>query len=924
MRRKHLRLALFALACLAPLGCSKDPAQLVATATELEAKGDLQGARVSLRSAVQLSPDDGALRYRLGQLSMRLHDPASANNEFQKALALGTQDEGRVDVLLARAQLQLGKFEELAQRSAGDAAWPADVRASLTALRGRAQRALDQADAAAESLAQAKELDAANPDALLLDAQVLASDGRFDEADQLLAKLLEKHPDNYEGWLFTAEIARLRQQPEAALAAYDRALELYTNSLVGLLRRSALRMAAGDLDGAEQDVKSLMSRYADVPDAAVRAGMLHLERGDPRAALDSAQMALSKAPAHPPATLLAGLAHYRLGALSQAEEYLRRAVASTPSNRTALKALASIFVQTRNNDGIIDVIEPRVAQGVPDPQLMSVVASARLAKGDSSAAMKWFERAAQAKPDDLNLQVQRAFATMTADGVDSGLDDLQSIVDEGPEAGVADEILVMTMLRAGRKERAAEAVEKLVARAPDSPTTHNLVGLVRYAEGKRDPAQDAFRAALKADPAFLSAAKNLVMMEVAAGRTDVARQILLDATKAAPKSAEAWLALATFEVKVGDAGKAVDALDAAARLLPATVEDQTELVTAYLQAGDPAKAEAAALAALDTAPNDARILGLALTALAYADNKERLVEVAQHLVDVAPGDSQAVLRAADLLLARELPEKAEAVIRQALKTSPKSAGLNVALVSLLVRAKNFAGAESAVEELKTQQPNGPLARLLNGEVHEAQGNFLDAIEAYRQALRMQPVGQFAVKLFVARGRAGEGEAALQELAEWVDANAKDTVARTALGDALLATGDLAGAAKHYAVLIDNKAATADVANKLAWLYHLQGGKEKLARDTAELAVRLAPESGVVLDTLGWMLVEQGEVQKGLETLRRAAYLAPREPEVIYHLAAALARDARPDDARKILAILLDAKVEFPSRKDAESLLASLK
>ncbi len=49
-------------------------------------------------------------------------------------------------------------------------------------------------------------------------------------------------------------------------------------------------------------------------------------------------------------------------------------------------------------------------------------------------------------------------------------------------------------------------------------------------------------------------------------------------------------------------------------------------------------------------------------------------------------------------------------------------------------------------------------------------------------------------------------------------------------------------------------------------------------ETAERAYKLEPDNAAVADTLGWMLVEQGNTKRGVELLQKAVAAAPKAPE----------------------------------------------
>jgi Flp pilus assembly protein TadD len=135
-------------------------------------------------------------------------------------------------------------------------------------------------------------------------------------------------------------------------------------------------------------------------------------------------------------------------------------------------------------------------------------------------------------------------------------------------------------------------------------------------------------------------------------------------------------------------------------------------------------------------------------------------------------------------------------------------------------------------------------------------------------------------------------------------------------------GERARAMNEYRTLLARQPNDPVALNNLAWLYHEAGDNRAL--DLARKAAELAPQSTGVLDTLGWILVEQGKVSEGLEHLTRAAAGEKVDPEVRFHLAYALARSNRAAEARPLLEQALAGGASFPSRGDAERLLVQLR
>jgi Flp pilus assembly protein TadD len=106
-------------------------------------------------------------------------------------------------------------------------------------------------------------------------------------------------------------------------------------------------------------------------------------------------------------------------------------------------------------------------------------------------------------------------------------------------------------------------------------------------------------------------------------------------------------------------------------------------------------------------------------------------------------------------------------------------------------------------------------------------------------------------------------------------------------------------------------------NNLAWLYHRTGDERALAY--AERAYRAAPESVNVLDTLGWILAQEGDLKRGLTLLREAKVRSSKDPGIRYHLAFALDALDRRDEAREELAEAFRLAEDFDEADQARIL-----
>ena len=290
------------------------------------------------------------------------------------------------------------------------------------------------------------------------------------------------------------------------------------------------------------------------------------------------------------------------------------------------------------------------------------------------------------------------------------------------------------------------------------------------------------------------------------------------------------------------------------------------------------------------------------------------------------GSSLAGYKAASLLelatLQRQAGDLNGAIwsLEKAVRGQPNYLPTRIKLGEIYAEVGKFPQAQELAQALLKDFPKEPYGEHLSGTIARARGDDAGALEHFTRALKLRESPVLAVRTFETL-RAVQGiSQATDFLKRWVDQHPDDEIARQALAEGLFRAGRVAEAKDLYQRALARTPKNATLLNNLALLYSQEGSPKaiELARQAHDLLP--SPE---ITDTLGWVLVRDGKLEDGLTYLREAQARAAAAPGVAYHIAYALERLGRPDEARRELKLLFQKDPDFPEREAAGKLRREL-
>jgi Flp pilus assembly protein TadD len=345
------------------------------------------------------------------------------------------------------------------------------------------------------------------------------------------------------------------------------------------------------------------------------------------------------------------------------------------------------------------------------------------------------------------------------------------------------------------------------------------------------------------------------------------------------------------------------------------------LAAAYVARKDNDRAVMLARELQETAPNNPFANAALAEALLAKNDRPSAIAAFRRTAELAPQLPGPLVRLSEALILDGRLSEAFAEILHAVELRISDARAQQALIELSRRPGRLEDTIKFLRELGKREPDDPAIDSLTAEIFEADGQYDSAVRASAKAFKKRETSELARRLAQEQARASDVKSAKATLETWLKKHPDDRAARLLFGALLASDGHRRDAVKQYERLIAEKPDDPLVLNELAWLYQQVG--DNGAQKTAERAYALDPNLPGVADMLGWILVENGNLERGAPLIRKAAGVPTAPPTVRYHLAAVPDKAGQRDDAKRLLEELLLSKVQFADRPAAEKLMVQL-
>jgi len=466
-------------------------------------------------------------------------------------------------------------------------------------------------------------------------------------------------------------------------------------------------------------------------------------------------------------------------------------------------------------------------------------------QGNLALAAAAMQNALQGDPSSAALREDAFILDVLA-----GLPDAVTLAQTLPENPLAQLLLAAEAAHDGNWQAAELAFAELPHQKLTDALRPVMLAWAQEAQGNYDHAMDTLQPSLTSGELGGISLLHAALIADAAHRDGLAQRLYTDLSHAqAHPSLQFGRILASWQARAGDQAAARATINGIVDAAPELAIARPGLLAALTHAQPPTAAHGMAMVLVE----------LAAAAQAHDGQPSHdTQDVGQLLIQVAlvldPGLTDAYLLAAEIAGDHKQPSLAITELEKIAPTDPLGPVVQLRLANLYARNDRVPDALATLRRLAAAYPNRPDPLVALGDVFSDQKQFTQAIAEYDQAIAMirHPKPNDWV-IFYARGAAEE------RAHQWPRAEAD-------MNRALELQPD-----QPY------------VLNFLGFSLADRNEDLPLAHDMIARALNARPNDGAIVDSMGWVLLRQGDTAGALRLLEKAAELEPEDPSITGHL-----------------------------------------
>ncbi len=820
-------------------------------------QGQYRAAIIEAKNAIQESPDSLDAHITLANILVDMGQYHQAIQQLEQI-----PEEQHTDnylITLAKAYAGYGKFKS-ALNTLAKVADQTSAEANL--VKADTLLKLGEVTPALNTYSAVLDVQPDNTQARLGLAQAYAEQNQYQKSFKLLQELKAAQPNDPEIAFFEAKLA-------AGDGDLNQAEELLTNALQYLPNTDVITPVKANILRALTEVLSRQGRpneamiYTKIlseafPGMEVATGqyeeaLQHAKIGELDKASDILESLIEKYPGFSKATELLATINYLRGNQEEAAEYFEKDYDPELATDTTNQIALINSIKMNNPNEVVSILE-NADDLESNPTKLALYGTALLKTGATDKGVATLQKAINLYPQDTHASILLAdyYNSISPPKPETALNILNAAYAENPTDINILRTLSLQLLLIKQPDSAEQIIDRALKNSPDSADTYVLAGQFNQGIGKSSKALIQFQTATDLDP----------------------------------KNRLAWQGLGATQLKSGDAEHALRSFIKAIEI----DDSAPQVFKGYLLAAEKSGQIQQALERTESAFKQRKNF-VALTALVdfYVSKKDfdtayKSITAGEEVFAIPLKElrtTTALQQSLSAISDRNYKAAKEAAM-EGLSYSPNSASLLKALAKAEIMQDEFSNAIAVANQLASARPE--LAAEIRGDAALKQNDLSTALAEYKSAWNIKPSSQLGKQIFLIFKQSNANDQATAFMNEWLTKIPSSSTANTLQAHSYLSEKNYQDAIPLLEDLASRQSNNVSHINNLAWAY-LEIGDSR-AEEMARKAHALAPNDPTILDTLGWIMVKKGETQEGLQHLRKAAELSPKNTAIQQHLSEA--------------------------------------
>jgi tetratricopeptide (TPR) repeat protein len=669
-----IALMLALTACSSP---EEKAAGYIISGDDLFQEGDLNKAEVQYKNALQVNQNLPDAWFGLAKIHERRAEWKRAYSVLNQLRELSPQ---HVDGRLMLAQLLLTAnelYQAMLDATEILEMAPDDVRSHT--LMAAVQFQLGNLEGAQKAVSKALELDANHADALLVQAQIMTSQERYDDALALLDKAIETTRDNVSYYLMKLQVNRELGDRGAIEQVY---------------------LALVDQFPAESKYKQALARH-------------YLEGND----LDSAERVLQQIVESEPENI-----DYRVSlvvfkrqhrSLDEAITLVESYIKSEEEEYRFRFLLGDLYESDKQNDNAVAIYENIIADDGTQSNGLDArnkIALIEMRAGNRSSAHTLINEVLEEDKNNENALLLQAGFQISDGEFDDAILSARTLLRDNPDSIQGLALLGQAYEASGSRELAIESYSNAFQLSPGTPTIANRLAQFYLLERNAARADEILQQSFNSGNRSAEALKLLTQAKLALGDWDRAEQLARQLQKVEGQEADSLQLLGVVYLGKQQMEASIEAFRRAHELAPGAEQPVISLVRTYVSSGRSEEARRFLETILKVDDDNVNALML-LGELSLAEGSD--AEAIKYFSAVIKSDPKYVLGYRRLALVysnQNQAEKADETIRAAMAAVSDDSSLAIHLASLHEKNSEFDEAIEIYQSLLKKDEKSLIAK----------------------------------------------------------------------------------------------------------------------------------------------------------------------------------------------------------------------